>query len=170
MPRRLLLLIGVLASLGAGSVHAQPSGLLLSADQVRGEFAGLGFEVAEAVHWTWSTPGLTTFRVRDASTQRLLMVLVYPDQATADTARVELERRAAPLVDGYGPSTWRANVAVVQASEVELRRIELSEYDREMEVIVRSGDDAAAPTASSTYAVDYDFLGVLDAALQRGNL
>jgi hypothetical protein len=170
MSRVYIMLLGALASLSLGSAHAQSGGPLLSAEQVRAEFADRGYEVAESVYWTWYTPGLTTFRVRDAATQRLLTVLVYPDQAAADTARVRAEQQSAPLVAGYGASTWRGNVAIVQANELDVRRAVFSEYDREMEVIVRTADQDQEVTSGPLYAVDFDLLGVLEAAIARGNL
>lgn len=85
--------------------------------EVREQFVAAGYLVDRETTW-WNT-GVTTFTVRDASpTDRVLMVLVYPDTASA-----ELDRSGgAPLVPGYGKGEWHGNVALVQGSQRELAK------------------------------------------------
>jgi len=166
------ILIGVVAAVGGVTAHAQSSSVPLSAEQVQAEFARAGYQVDQAVQWTWSSPGLTTFRVLDSDTDRVLMVFVYPDQAAADTAREQAGRFEADqnprLIAGYGPSQWQANVAMVQSSESRLRRMAGADYEREMAVIVSSGNyqpELIAEPRESAYAVDVDFGLLLTGAL-----
>jgi hypothetical protein len=139
-----------------------------SVESVRAEFLARGFEVGAAVHWTWPTPGLTTFSVRDGLADRILLVLVYPDVITADRERLRVAGDLTPVVAGYGPSTWRGNVAIVQSSEYELRRAYGGESGREMEILVRTGEAIEVHTTVS-YIVDADVVAVLDAAFIRAS-
>jgi hypothetical protein len=47
------------------------------------------------------------------------MVLVYPDLATADVERTKIQAEEAAatahLVPGYGLSTWRGSIALVES-------------------------------------------------------
>lgn len=160
--------IGLIASLMLATAHAQSAGYPVSADQVRDEFASVGYEVGTSVNWTWSTPGLTTFQVREPASARVLMVLVYPDMATATAERARAARfdgdLSPSLIPGYGPSTWRDNVALVQSSEYELQRMLAPDYELEMRAVVRptSHDELAVESAATAYAVDLDFQRVLN--------
>jgi hypothetical protein len=160
--------IGLIASLVLATAHAQSAGYPLSADQVRAEFASFGYEAGSSVYWTWSTPGLTTFQVREPASARVLMVLVYPDMATASAERARAARfegdLSPSLIPGYGPSTWRDNVALVQSNEYELQRMLAPDYELEMRAVVRSTDydQLAVESSASAYAVDLDFQRVLN--------
>jgi hypothetical protein len=85
--------------------------------QVREQFVSAGYLVDRETTW-WNT-GVTTFTVRDASpTDRVLMVLVYPDNRSAEIDRTS----GAGLVPGYGKGEWQGNVALVQGSQRELSK------------------------------------------------
>ena len=104
------------------SAGAQPiSGPTLSPEQVRGEYLAQGFLTSEPI--TWWTNGSTSFTVEDPTEQnspsgRILMVIVYPEGATAAAER----HNGAHLVPGYGPSLFQGNVALMQSTRSELSR------------------------------------------------
>jgi hypothetical protein len=161
----------------------------LSAEQVQSEFLNAGYQIDQAVHWDFS--GVTTFRIqapagRAAIDGRVLMVLVYPDTATADIEReraVERQRMQSEgplsieqvenpiLVPGYGPSTWRQNVGVVQSTMSTLERFYAAESDRENAAAYNfNGDTLARPSGPMTMAVDMELLTALDTLTATFNL
>jgi hypothetical protein len=124
----LCLIVAGASSAGAG---AQESTESLTTEQVRDAFQQNLYDVDEPIFWESSR--LTTFFVRDGMlSERLVLVLVYPDIATAEEehrvahAEEEAERgtrlpfdheHGPPLLPGYGRSAWILNVALVQASQ-----------------------------------------------------
>ncbi len=164
------------AASGAQPAPAGP----FTADQVREEFVRQGYQVDTPITW-WTNGHVTTFTVSDPAGQegqagRILMVLVYPDTATANA---ELGRALARevendddqhtsvpaphLVPGYGPSVLRENVALVESTQQELSRRYAAQLDRDN--LSPIGTDEPIARGTATYAVDVDFLGVLDNGL-----
>jgi hypothetical protein len=151
-------------------VHAQsvaPSSVTFATDDVRAAFLSTGLEVDRAATWTWTRPTVTSFQVRDAARGRVVMVLVYPNPETAQLARQEAQAREQlggdtdpHLIDGYGPSSWHGNVALVQATQAELNQRYRLELDRANGV-----DGAVAPVTEvqpSHVTVDAELLTALD--------
>jgi hypothetical protein len=150
----------------------------LTPDQVRAEFLRQGYRADAPT--TWWTNQVTTFTVVDPAEQaspsaRIVMVLVYPDAATAQAERSRAQGREAAdllgrftgdrgphLVPGYGMSTWRQNVALVQSTRRELEERFAAELDLENMVLISTGAAVAATPAPAIYAVDFEFLAVLD--------
>jgi hypothetical protein len=87
----------------------------LTPDQLRNAFIHSGYAVDQPLIWSWLSPPLTSFHAYDQRLGRMLLVQVYPDQAPT----VLLPR----LVPGYGPPVWFQNVALAEASNVELARL-----------------------------------------------
>jgi hypothetical protein len=126
-------------------------------EQVRGAFAGAGFQVDSAINWDWTAPPVSTFRVHDSAEGRELMVLVYPNAAAAQLASNHGPR----LVIGFGESVWRGNVALVQSTQAELNRAFQLQLERENGMLVEEPALTGEP-GLPTYAVDLDFLRALD--------
>jgi hypothetical protein len=149
----------------------------MTVDQVREAFLSQGYQVDEPVPW-WTTNHVTTFTVSDASDQgtgRVLMVLVYPDTATAVAELDKAEAREAAdtteqptisggphLVPGYGPSVWRQNVALIESTQHELSQQYAAQLDRDNLTAFGTSAPLLAAPAPATYAVDLDFLTALD--------
>jgi hypothetical protein len=157
----------------AGAQETQPLPATgMSVDQARQAFAGAGYQVDEAISWTWTSPPVKTFQVHDPN-GRILMVLVYGSATAADAERLQAQAHeeaqqagqtlsaAGPhLVTGYGTSVWRGNVALVQTTQSELNRAFQNQQDRDNGLYVERSpaDEAGAPL----FAVDLDFQQALD--------
>jgi hypothetical protein len=98
------------------SAVSQPAPPGLSVDELRDDFARRGYVVDAATAWEWLSPPVTTFRVQDPHTDRVLLVQVFPDAARAAVA----SRRAAPI-PCYAARAWISNVALLQADGETLR-------------------------------------------------
>jgi hypothetical protein len=149
---------------------------MLTVEQARTAFTSAGYQVDRAYTWDWTSPPVTSFRVQDPSTSRILMVLVYPSGEAALTSRLQATNREQALqpdaagaldvgphlVVGYGNSTWNSNVALVQTTEAQLDRMFQAQADRDNGVSVNPAvaDDPGLPNL----AVDLDF----QQALQSG--
>jgi hypothetical protein len=172
--------------LAAGAQPLDPSSSTLTPEQVRAAFIRAGYDVEEPVTFDWTSPPVTSFRVHDSrfnrrateerwgigASDRVLLVLVYSDVATARTeeakalARQDMDERrdialgdgAGPrLVPGYGPSMWQQNVALVQSYELELSRLYAAEAEMEQGGVA---SPLVAPPAPS-YTVDGDFIAAV---------
>jgi hypothetical protein len=145
-------------------------------EQVRSAFVSAGYQVEEPLTWDWMRPPVSSFRVLDPSHDRVLMVLVYPSSTAAIAGRLQAQAHddalsgGRPIIDsgvgphlvlGYGPSTWRGNVALVQSTETELARIYRAQTDRDNGV----DRDPLGESAPLALAVDLDFLQALDASV-----
>lgn len=182
-------LILCLWPLAAGARPATSANL--SAAAVAQAFADLSFCVDASLHWPGTN--VITFFVRDAPSvgcspsepvgaDRVVLVRVFPDEQAAESAYLRAAAAEGPglapnlvpftnsgplLVDGYGRSAWRGNVALVQSTEHELRRLAVDQAREEHEVVVRHGlapafEPLPPPRPN---VVDADFLAVLDALL-----
>jgi hypothetical protein len=151
----------------------------LTTDEVRTAFVEQGYRVSAPLTW-WTSDHVTTFMVSDGeqrgSTGRVVMVLVYPDVATAEAERARAQTREAAdtsgalstdaphLVPGYGPGVWRNNVAIVESTEDELSRRYAAELDQEASGLSNATGTVAPATRPAEYAVDLDILLALDGA------
>jgi hypothetical protein len=108
--------------------------------------------------------------VSDGSlSDRVLMVLVYPDTQTARDEKAKADQTADPsgrsLVPGFGPAVQRQNVALVESTGRELRQRYGTELAlRDQQDFGASSEFTTAPTVVTT-AVDADFLSALDEAV-----
>jgi hypothetical protein len=132
---------------------------LLTPEQVRTEFVEQGFQTSRPI--TWWTNGSTTFTVEDQAEQnspsaRVLMVIVYPDEAKA----VSEHHDGAHLVPGYGPSVWQGNVAMVQTTRSELARRYAAEVNRDDPSFVQTSTEPDG-VAEAGYPVALEFMAVL---------
>jgi hypothetical protein len=179
-------LIPVLAAIvclwpAQGSAQTEPSPYLSSvvesADHVRAAFVAAGYDVGQPDSWNWTSPPVTTFQVRDAGQDRVLMVFVYSSTTAADAARLEAEAHEQALnggipmlsdsgphlIVGYGPSLWDGSVALVQTTQSELARAYQSQVDRDAaQHLDVHNADAGHSTAPP---VDADFQEVLQSSL-----
>jgi hypothetical protein len=158
--------VSAIASLAPRTVSAQssPNGVLL-ADQIGSDYVSQGFRVDMPITW-WTNDGVTTIHVTDSSTNRVLMVLVYPDIATAAdekaTVQAQEEIGGEHLVPGYGISVWRQNVAVVECTTEDLNRQYVAEQKLANRAMLGITDLAVAQPAQPMYAVDSDLLSIVD--------
>ena len=149
-----------------------PASTIYTVEDLRANFSATGFSVDPAYSWDWLWPQVTSFQVHDSYRSRVLLVLVYVDSAAADVARHQAEDRealrnsASPkrnssphLVDGYGPSVWIANVAVVESTLADLNRRYQSEIERANGIDQNSLDVVGNTTPD--VAVDVDFMQAL---------
>jgi len=138
------IVLGIACLSYASSVQAQTSAPQpMGVGDVRAIFTNAGYQVGQTYAWDWTSPPVNSFQVRDPNSDRVLMALVYADQAGADTARAQAAAQdhtsgdaAMPnsvgprLVPGFGRSLWNGNVALVQTTEAELIREYQSRTDR----------------------------------------
>jgi hypothetical protein len=157
------LLAGLLVA--PGTVAAQE----LTPDQLAVAFSRAGFEVEAPITWTWLSPSHTTLRVRDHAAERVLLVIVYGDAATAAAeqrragAQVDGDAANGPrLVPGYGPSSWRQNIALVQARQRDLDRWLATELQRSMGMPAMASGGPLVGDSLATLSVDADVLAALD--------
>jgi hypothetical protein len=126
----------------------------MDVEQVRSGFVNLGYQVEPPLRWEWTNPPATTFRVTDAARDRLLVVLVYPTTAAAESAAPRDGRR---LVLGFGPSTLWGNVALVQTNSGDLGRA----YRAQKAVDDGMDGDRLVESPLVGARVDFDFLQAL---------
>ena len=166
----LAVLVGVLGQseiVRADSQQPDPIASI-SVDQVQSAFATAGYEVDQPYRWTWTSPPVTSMRVWDPSSDRVLLVLVYPDVAAAEVEHDRaMDRDVQPvdgdpyLVRGYGPSVWKANIALVQSTQSQLDRL----YGHEVNGDMRSSVARSAAVLDAEFpntAVDLDFVHALN--------
>lgn len=137
-------------------------------DQVRAQYLAHGFQADAPVTW-WTSNHVTTFRVSDPVSDRVVMVLVYPDSATAVAERSNAEARDSSdaatgphLVAGYGYSTWRQNVALVESTTDNLARQYAAEQAVDNQVMTGIPASVEPSNLTPAYAVDLDMIGVID--------
>jgi hypothetical protein len=107
-------------------------GPFITAEQARDAFTTAGYMADPIVDWEWRTPAVhtlvRTFEVHDGTTERVLMVLVFPSVEATGYVRGTLAVHGGPersdplLVASYGPSAWKGNVALVESTEPILAR------------------------------------------------
>src|SRR5215471_19719475 len=144
--------------------EATPASGPLEFDQVRAAFASSGYQVGEPHTWNWTQPPFTSVRVLDQSTDRVLNVLIYPNAAAAETARLQAARGQGQtaisatgpyLVTGFGPSLWMSNVAMVESRQALLQRLYQAQVDRDNGVL--DVGSAALDNERPAVVVDADF-------------
>ncbi len=120
--------------------------------------------------WTdaWTLPPVTSMQVRDQSSDRVLLVLVYADAAAAQlehdraAVRDDYPVNGSPhLVPGYGPGLWNDNVALVESTQTQLDRLYGHAVNREMRTSVGA---ASMPLPNADFpntTVDAEFLQAL---------
>lgn len=100
------------------------------------------------------------------------MVQVYPSFDAAQTGRLQAESHEQTLsggspdangtgphlVDGYGPSVWSGNAALVQTTQSELNREYRAQIERDSDLYE---DPAIQDLTPTNLAVDLDFLRAL---------
>src|SRR5579864_1284778 len=154
----------VIASALGGAAGAQVSPpsppASMSVDDVRESFISSGFQVDRPHAWTWMNPPFTSLQVRDPASQRVLMLMIYPDSAAAKTARSQAlahePGQAEPhLIEGYGPSVWSDNVALVETTQSELDQLSQARSDEANGVEVDT--NLAWEHSVTNDAVDLDF-------------
>jgi hypothetical protein len=104
---------------------------------------------------------MRTFVVHDASSQRILMVLVFPSVQDAGLFRAmvathqESTGSDPPIVPGYGPSVWSGNIALIESSESNLAQVVQLQADQDNGVY---HDPSATPDPRTPdITVDLDF-------------
>jgi hypothetical protein len=145
----------------------------LTITQVRDSFTNAGFQVDQANTWDWTSPPVTSLQVHDPAGARRLMVLVYANPVTAQAARLQAQAHeespssgnissadSPHLVQGYGPSVWNRNVALVQTTQSELDR--LFQWQNECDTAVAVDPTLVSEPSAPSNAVDFDFQHALD--------
>ena len=136
-------------------------------DQLRAQYSQHGYQVEAPIRW-WTTDQVTSLRVFDPRTDRVVMVLVYPDSGVADAQRARsqaIEATGSHLVPGYGLSAWHQNVALVESTLEELSRQYAIEQDRHNQMLPGGGGTDEGIRAEITRAVDLDFLSIVDTGI-----
>ena len=158
--------IAVLSPLAANAQAAPAADF--TPDQVQAQYVAQGFQVDAPVTW-WTSNHVTTFRVSDPSSSRVIMVMVYPDTATAEAERSAAQPRDTSaagngphLIPGYGYSTWRQNVALVESTIDNLGRQYADEQAADSQVTTGLAASDESANLRPTYAVDLDIIGVID--------
>jgi hypothetical protein len=178
-------LAGTLGSLSApaSTMAAEPGAaragqsVSLRVDDVRESFVNSGFQVDEPHAWAWMAPPVTSLQIHDPRSARVLRVLVYPSSAAAETARQQAAARESVekngwcaatgeacgtphLVEGYGPSIWSGNVAMVQSTEPQLDGL----FQAQMDIAngVAAATDSAGQPGVIGDAVDFEFQQALN--------
>jgi hypothetical protein len=132
----------------------------MSVDEARDALVSGGFQVDRPHVWTWMNPPFTSLQIRDPASQRVVLLMIYPDAAAARTARMQALAhdavQAEPhLVEGYGPSVWTGNVAMVESTQSELDRLFQTRLDDANGVQVDT--NLAWEHSVNNDAVDMDF-------------
>jgi hypothetical protein len=154
-----VLTLACLAPHTAAAQEVSPGLETLTPEQVRTAFLRGGYHVSEPISFDWIAPPVSTLRVQDGRSDRLLMVLVYSDAATAHSVS---DRDGPWLVPGYGPGVVRQNLALVQASERELSRLNAADLECEMGIVnIPSSTQAAFQALNPAPYVDSDFLAIV---------
>jgi hypothetical protein len=140
---------------------------VLTPEQVRGRYLAEGFQASQPT--TWWTNGSTSFTVEDPAEQsspsaRVLMVIVYPDAASAEAERAD----GGHVVPGYGPSILQRNVALMQSTRSELARRFADELNRDDPSYLGTAREAQTVVGEPSYRVALDFIAVIQDGL--GNL
>ena len=133
-------------------------------DQLRTLYLQQGYQVEAPIRW-WTTDQVTSLRVFDTRTDRVVMVLVYPDSGVADAERATAQAHEATgshLVPGYGLSAWHQNVALVESTQEELSRQYAAKQDRHNQMMLGGGGTDEVVRAEVTRAVDLDFWSIVD--------
>jgi hypothetical protein len=183
MPRstpRLLALVLALAALGLSPAAVRADDITartLAPAQLQDEFVRCGYQLPGG-----NRPG-QYFAVRGPNVDprdnpRILMVVVYPDVASAAEAHRRAHERAeakigipVPMSDdhgpqllvGYGGSVWRNNVAMLQTTLRTLSGLYYEDIQTgEAKVIDPSAFDLGFATRFGPYAVDSDFVMCLE--------
>ena len=149
-------LLGALALVSAalpGGVGAQAPGRLdFTAEQARAAFVRAGYQVDPPASWEWLSPPITTFRVHDASRDRVLLLEVYPD---AQQAQIGLRRSRA--LDTYTASTWIHNLTLSEATEGDYAQRAAAALTRSigMQIAAEGEDQSAANRAGASVDLEY---------------
>jgi hypothetical protein len=150
---------------------AATSPISYSVDDVRASFLDTALQIEAPHAWSWSSSPVTSMQMRDADGQ-VLLALIYTDSNVATLAREQAEadeRRTSGgtaiagsphLVEGYGPSVWYGNVALVQAAQSDLNRLYQQTIDRANGIEASTAEIVAVSTP--LHAVDFDFQQALD--------
>jgi hypothetical protein len=139
-----------------------------TAEQLRAQYVAHGYQADAPVTW-WIPNHVTSFRVSDLATGRVVMILVYRDVATADLDRSKAEAHddatagnGPHLIPGYGYSTWRENVALVESTTDDLARQFTAEQAADNQIMTGAPVAVETGNAMPTYAVDLDIINVID--------
>ena len=137
-------------------------------DQLQTQYIAHGYRVDAPVTW-WTPDHVTTLRVSDPASDRVVMLLVYPDSATAAAERSNAEAREGRtagmgphMISGYGYSIWRGNVALVESTADGLARQYAADQAEDNQVMTGMPPAVDSPNLSPTYAIDQDLIDVID--------
>jgi hypothetical protein len=136
--------------------------------ELRSQYIAHGYQVDAPIAW-WTPDHVTTVRVSDPTSDRVVMLVVYPDVATAAAVRASVATHdggtagtAPRLIAGYGYSAWRGNVALVESTADGLARQYAAEQAADNQLMTGMPPAVDSPNPSQTYAIDQDLLDVVD--------
>ncbi len=155
-----LVIASALGSAAGAQVSSPAPSATMSVADVRDSFISSGFQVDRPHAWTWMNPPFTSLQVHDPASQRVLMLMIYADSASAQRARSQAlahePGQAEPhLIEGYGPSVWSDNVALVETTQMELDKLSQARSDEANGVEVDT--NLAWEHSVSNDAVDLEF-------------
>jgi hypothetical protein len=125
--------------------------------EVRSALTSAGFIVDEPQTWEWLTPPVSSIRVHDPATGRVLMIVVYPSTESALVARARANDGS--LAAGFGETVWIGNLALSQSTELHLNQFDALVAHRENGGFIE--DELFTLFHHPTFAVDRDFLQAL---------
>jgi hypothetical protein len=140
---------------------AQSQTYPVTVDRAYAQFASAGYQVEPITRWGWTSPSMSTFVVHDPTTERVLMVMVFPTEDIASvfrgriSAHFESEASDPHIISGYGRSAWFSNVGLVQSTESQLAQIAQLQANEENGIY--DNPEAASALRAPDIAVDLDF-------------
>lgn len=116
-----------------------------------------GFDVDQVVHWSWTSPPMTTIRASEPGWYgRVLLVTVYSESITfAESTQGELTRQYAAELEQERTMMFPERVAPVQVvaggfSENSIERFELAIQKPSMRVFEAAPSSTLAPSATNS--------------------
>jgi hypothetical protein len=149
--------VACLAPPVAAQQFASDPASVRAVDELRSALTSVGFIVDEPRTWDWLTPPVSSVRVHDGATGRVLMIVIYPSTESALVARARANDGS--LAAGFGDTVWIGNLALSQSTELHLSQVDALVAHRENGAFTE--DEVFTLFQHPTYAVDRDFLQAL---------
>jgi hypothetical protein len=178
-------LVGGLFTSPGSSLAATPRAL--TPPEARSLFTACGYGLANSTsnvdnpYLVLGDPGLDVLQDDPLAGQRIVMAIVYRDLQAATRAHQQAHHQAEQvmghrwewsddngpqLLDGYGGSVWRANVAMVQSDRRTLDSMYTSDLQTGYTAIARPELlRLGFVTTATKYAVDWDFVRCLETSV-----
>jgi hypothetical protein len=124
----------------------------MAAGQLQTAFISAGYAVEPSIDWNWLNPPETSFRVLDRAADRVLLVEIFSDAASAQSQQQS-------TVPGFSVAISLGNVLIRQSSEQVLRTLATPDY--ELELLGHSSRPVLTPPS----VVDAEFTSLVASAV-----